>query len=155
MKRVAVMLILLAGLSGVGCDNAQQKPSFAERMLGGEHKLRKMGERIETSSRISGGYFLFWGSLEGSATTNVTVTFAWRLNDGTYAISSLPIEKIRIAFNEKAETPTIKFGWGSFCWGQTIQELMDSEGMLYAVVTIRENDWPTQINLPLNNPQPK
>ncbi len=149
MNRIGVAFVLLTGLLVVGCDEPPQLPSKTEQILQGDHKLRKMVERTETNSHISGGFFLFVGALNGGTTTNVSVKFAWEMNDGTYAISSLPIEKIRIKLDEKVATPTIKFRWGPCRNTRRTQHLMDDH-VLYAVITAKESDWPVQVNLPLN-----
>src|SRR3989344_7043637 len=131
MKRISVGLALLSGFFMVACEQLPQPPSQAEQILQGEHKLRKMVERTETNSYISGGFFLFVGALSGGTTTNVLVKFAWEMNDGTYALSSLPLEKIRVKLDEKATTPTIKFRWRPHNTPD-VQHLMD-EHILYAV----------------------
>lgn len=118
----------------------------------GEHKLRKMVERTETNPRISGTFFLIVGELNVSTTTRTLVKFAWEMNDGIYALSSLPLEKIRVKLDEEATTPTIKFRWRPWRMKNVtpqIQDLMDLY-VLYAVLTVRESDWPVQVNLPLN-----
>ena len=149
MKRTSMALVLLTGLFMAGCEQPPPPPSQAEQILKGEHKLRKMVERTETNSNISGGFFLFVGALSGGTTTSMLVKFAWEMNDGTYALSSLPLEKIRIKLDEDITTPTIKFRWGPSNHPQTLQRLIDSN-VLYAVITAKESDWPIQVNLPLN-----
>ena len=152
MKTIGMALVFLVGLFVIGCSQRPQQPSQAEQILKGEHKLRKMLERSETDSRISGGFFLIVGGLNGTINTSISMKFAWEMNDGTYAISSLPLEKIRVKLDEKVTTPTIKFRWqrwhNSFGTAQ-VQKLMDSY-ILYAVLTVRESDWPVQVSLPLN-----
>ena len=151
-NRIAITLVLLAGLFAVGCSQRPLPPSQAEQILQGEHKLRKMTERTDINARISGIFFLFIGNISGTMNTSVSVKFAWEMNDGTYAISSLPLEKIRVKLDEKATTPTIKFRWRPWNRRDTaeIQTLMDYY-VSYAVVTVRESDWPIQVNLPLNS----
>lgn len=114
-------------------------------ILQGDHPLRKITERTESS--LAGSFFLVVGEVNGR--TSSVVKFAWKMNDGTYAISSLQLEKIRVRFDENATTPTIRFHWEQpyFATDQ-VQELMNS--VLYATLTIRENDWPIQVQLPLN-----
>lgn len=151
-NKIATILVLLVGLFAVGCSQSTPPPpSQAEQILKGEHKLRKMAERTEVNSRISGSFFLFVGNVSGTTETNISVKFAWEMNDGIYAISSLPLEKIRVKFDEKAETPTIKFRWRPWRRHDTaqVQTLMD-DYVSYAVVIVRESDWPIQVNLPLN-----
>ena len=134
---------------------AQPMPSPAESILKGEHELRKMAERVETASRVSGSFFLVVGDFTATTKTKVLIKFAWKMNDGrTYAISSLPLEKIRVEPDEKVMTPTIKFRWRPYPILNNTpqpQELMD-DYVVYAVITAREEDWPIQINLPLNTP---
>lgn len=152
MKRfVAMVFILMIGFFAIGCDN-DRKPEVpqAEQILKGEHRLRKMAERTDVKSRTASSSFLVFGGLSTTIETNLSVKFAWEMNDGTYAISSLPIEKIRIKFDEKAIVPTIKFRWYRchvLC--EDVQKLMN-DNVSYAVVTVREEDWPVQVNLPLN-----
>ena len=145
MRRFGVLLVFIYGLLLIGCE---QHPSYAEQILGGEHRLRKMIGQTEANVSLSGGFFLFVGDISGRVTTGVSVKFAWEMNDGTYAISSLPLEKIRIKLDEKATTPTIKFRWSPSSSKQ-VQDLMDWN-VLYAIITAREADWPVQVNLPLN-----
>lgn len=146
-----VALVLMIGPFVAGCGERSREPSQAEQILKGEHQLRKMAERTDVNSNISASFFLFIGDLSGTTTTTVSVKFAWKMNDGVYALSSLPLEKIRIKLDEKATTPTIKFRWRRYISGGTpqIQYLMDHY-VSYAVVTVRESDWPVQVNLPLN-----
>jgi len=152
-NRIAITLVLIAGIFAVGCQRGPLPPSQAEQILQGEHKLRKMAERTDINSRISGSFFLFVGDITGEVKTSVSVKFAWEMNDGTYAISSLPLEKIRVKLDEKATTPTIKFRWVRWDRPRSaaqVQTLMDYY-VSYAVVTVRESDWPIQVNLPLNS----
>lgn len=126
----------------------ESPPSRAEAILKGEHQLRKMVEKSGVLSSFSGSYFLFAGSVEGTSRTTLDVKFAWELSDKTFAISSLPIEKFRVNFNESIETPTIKFRWRRRNEPE-LQHLMD-RSVIYAVITCKKSDWPTNIKLPLN-----
>jgi hypothetical protein len=152
MRRISIALILLIGFFAFGCERKPLPPSPAELTLGGEHKLRKMTERTEADSRISASFFLIFGNVSGSTTTRALVKFAWEMNDGTYAISSLPLEKIRIRFDENSINPTIRFRWVRYGSKDTPepQKLMDYY-VVYALVTVRENEWPIQVKMPLNS----
>ena len=137
----------------MGCEREQKQPSQAEQVLKGEHKLRKMVERTEVNSNISAGFFLFVGAFNAKTKTIISVKFAWEMNDGIYAVSSLPLEKIRIKIDERVAGPTIKFCWkrwnGSNSAKSNISKLMN-DYVYYAVVTVRESNWPIQVHLPLN-----
>lgn len=109
-----------------------------------------MTERNERHSEISGGYFLIAGSLSGRSETITNVKFAWEMNDGTYAISSLPLEKIRVKFNNDVEIPTIYFQVKNKPdYYDELQRMLDVS-ITYAVITCKESDWPVQVQLPLN-----
>ena len=145
------VLIAVTSIIYLAVRRSPQKlqSSQAEQILKGEHKLRKIAERTDVNSKISGSFFLFVGGLNGKAETTVSVKFAWEMNDGTYALSSLPLEKIRVKLDENATTPTIKFRWTRSYPNPEVQELMDNY-VIYAVISVRESDWPVQVNLPLN-----
>jgi hypothetical protein len=136
-----------------GCGKEPQEPrelSAAEKVLQGEHQLRKMAERTEVNSRISGGFFLFVGGMSGKTSTDVSVKFSWKMNDGTYAISSLPIEKIRVKLDEKAIAPTVTFHYSGFLGDANDLQSLMMRRVDYAVVTTTEANWPIQVDLPLN-----
>jgi hypothetical protein len=150
---VTIVVAALAVVCILSVQNEQKHPkkSQTEALLGGEHQLRKMVERTETNSSTSASFFLIVGSLDSQVSTSVNLKFSWEMNDGTYAISSLPMEKFRIKIDESATTPTIKFRWRPFVNGGTpqVQDLMDNN-VLYALLTVRESDWPVKVDLPLN-----
>jgi hypothetical protein len=132
----------------------EKEESQAGLMLRGEHELRKMNNFTSTNSKTNASFFLISSNFNQEKKEDLQVKFAWKMNDGTYAISSLPLEKIRIKFDPNSQAPVIKFKWIRYPFGinyrvaQT-QELMDKY-VCYAVLVIREEDWPTKIHLPLN-----
>ncbi len=149
-KLVTVAIVIIMGFWTVGCAKKSQE-SFAGKILKGEHCLRKMMEKTEVNSKISGSFFLLGGSFSGETEEITSVKFAWKMNDGTYAISSLPLEKIRVKFDETATTPTIKFRWLHYDLSECPTQYLMNNQIFYAVITVKEKDWPTQINLPLND----
>lgn len=152
MKKISLAVILLVvAFNIIGCGKPPRGPSQAEQVFNGDHKLRRIAERTDINSQISGAFFMFVGGVSGSTSTSVSVKFAWQMNDGVYAYSSLPLEKIRVNPDENATTPTIKFRWRgwNYNWAPQVQDLMDNY-VTYAVITIREKDWPVQINMPLS-----
>jgi hypothetical protein len=161
MFKNVVSAMVLLGLMVLGTTaiygavvQSTERESPIGVILSGEHKLRKMVEYTQTDSKISGNLFLFVGDLSGKTTTTVLVRFAWEMNDGIYAISSLPIEKFRIKLDDNVIMPTIKFRWRPRLrtpWGiaSDIQGLMD-ECVIYALITVQTKDWPIQIRLPLD-----
>src|SRR3989344_4929536 len=145
---IAILVLLVLPLAGCSTKPYQPEPTKAERLLGGVHNLRKMSERTEVNSHISGGFFLVFGVLDGGSKTTISVKFAWQMDDGTYAISSLPLEHIRVRIDDKITTPTIEFKlWRrceDMCASDPLEELI-RYSVEYAIVTIIESDWPIQV----------
>lgn len=142
-----LFLIILFFL--IGCDYPPV-PDEAGKLFRGEHLLRKMVSIQDENCRMSGGFFLFVGGFDLERTNEINVKFAWQCSDGSYIISSLPLEKFRIKFDEKKKEPTIKFRWVPvYANYLTSQDLMNGY-VKYVLITCKEEDWPTDIKLPLN-----
>jgi hypothetical protein len=129
------------------------------RQLGGDHQLRKlMPERTTTTQQtsISGGFFFFVGGLNGSTTTSseITVTFAWQMADGAYAIDTVPLSKIRIRLDDKATAPSARFRWTTptaFTGGGARFTATWYDNLIEEVTfTCRPEDWPVSITMPLS-----
>jgi len=157
------------------------------------HKLRKVFVRDDEitvhhpgHSNFSAGFFLILGSVtsshtEGTETKQIVthVRFAWEIEDETYIITTLPLEKIRIKLVASTTTPTVSFfldrqaiwnatweltHYRSYQEGKNLADLnirrvLDdhfnphqalSRYLAYVTITVSENDWPTNINLPMN-----
>lgn len=107
------------------------------------------------------------------------VRFAWEIKDNTYVITTLPLEKIRIRIVEKVETPTASFFLDEFAVNEAFRSAVNgytvgegkkkverglgrilknyydpheaiSKYLAYVVFTVRSEDWPANINLPVN-----
>lgn len=143
----SLVTLLLISWFSVGCSEQHQETK-AGQLLQGEHKLRKMFQNTEIKNTTSTSFFLFMGDYHSQTQQNLLVKFAWQLSDGTFAISSLPLEKIRVSLDKDVETPTIKFRWGPSD-SPDLNYIMN-ERILYAVIKVKESDWPIDINLPLN-----
>jgi len=150
LNKLSIAVILVGALSSIFLRGEySQSPSPAEQILKGEHKLQKMAEQTEVNSKTSASFFLIMGDINTATKTTLSTKFAWEMNDGTYAVSSLPLEKIRVKIDEKVTMPTIKFRWARSFHKGDLQQLMDNS-VSYAVVTVKESDWPVQVNPPLN-----
>lgn len=149
MRRIASQLVTLGVIFAVisGCQG-EQRDSPAALILQGEHQLRKVVERVESKSSFSGGFFLFVGIMEGNTESYSKVRFAWQMNDGTYALSSLPMDRVRVKIDNSVATPTIKFRWVKTQITR-IDTLM-AYYVTYALVTCKDSDWPVNIRMPLN-----
>jgi hypothetical protein len=155
------------------------------------HKLRKLFEKqeqicevnLKEQSSSSAGFFLLLAECEHKESseidikkeTRLFVTFAWELN-GTYVISKVPLQKIRIKIVEEEDEfqPTVsiitkwnptKFNNHPVSRGdveynmyfmshdfQDDQESFFSRNLAYVVISCKESDWPKSVNMPLNTP---
>lgn len=150
-KHLSVVLALCGAIAFLGGCGKTETPSPAEAVLKGNHPLRKMITVDRARARAYSGLFFF----SYSGTSDRMLTFSWLMNDGTYAISTLHIEEMRVVLDPKATQPSIKFRWvrsGRTPTTPTPQSLMN-QNVLYAVVTVRPEDWPIDVQLPLNNPE--
>lgn len=114
----------------------------AGKILKGEHQLRKVAAKMNPDLSVATtSYFMFASCREGSNVLhNFSVKFSWLMNDGSYSLSSLSLDKIRVKFDESYEVPTIKFRWRPSDYSD-VSYLMGNE-VIYAVVTTKESDWP-------------
>jgi len=149
------MFLALAAIISLLCLNAcgpQPKQISINDILRGEHQLRKIGQLVGSETKTKQNFFLIAYSQTETKNTVVLIKFSWKMNDGTYASSSLPMEKIRVKLVKNISTPTIKFRWNTCdCSNKNItQEIMDMN-VLYALITINETDWPTDINVKKTN----
>jgi len=150
MKILTRGLVLLFLIVLVGCEEDPSKPDDVGNVLKGEHQLRKMFIVQEKEGSTSESFFLIWGSVSGESQETANVKFAWQMSDGTYALSSLPLEKFRVKFDNNKGIPTIQFDWRRDCRDvSNIQKILD-ERVNYVVITCKENDWPAKIQLPMN-----
>lgn len=109
---VVFVVVLLVGLLPYALYDIEvtrkEARATAQAVLGGEHQLKKMTTRAGLNGRISGSYFLFGESVSGSLNESSGVTFSWPLDDGTYAISTLPVEMIRVKIDQKADVRSLR-----------------------------------------------
>ena len=145
---VVLMIVMLTMAATQACVDDRPAESYAGNILAGEHQLRKMIGVAPSES--NGSFFLFVGSFSQSEA--LKVSFAWKMRDGTFAISTLPIEKIRVKINNAVTIPTIKFRW-TMSDQEDIQWII-GEHVLYAVITCKDSDWPQDIQLPLQKRVP-
>lgn len=135
-----------------GCSSQQEYEELSPggKIFSGTHSLRKMFSHQENNFEASGSFFLCFGGLNAQSTDSVSVKFSWRMNDGVWAISSLPLEKFRIKFDNNAVEPTIKFRWRGNYFSNPDLQWKINESIVYVLLTVREEDWRPNVNLPLN-----
>ena len=108
MKKISIVLVLCMGIFVGGCEKRSVSVEV-DKDFGSEHKLRKMSEVAGENSKVWDGFFIFLHDSNGSGKSQTLAKFSWQTKDGSYAFSSLPLGKIRVKFDEKVTTPTIKF----------------------------------------------
>lgn len=144
-----LLIVIICCLSS--CKNESSRESKIGLILKGNHSIRKMNETNESNKSTNSSFFIF-GSIKEKSFSGPVVSFAWELNDSTYILSTLSLNKIRIVFNEKNIVPSIKFRWNTSRSGYSCDnmEKIMSENIIYAVISIRKEDWPQEIHLPMN-----
>lgn len=169
---VLIILAIVGIFVSIGWNSVYnvkpEPPSETYALFSGEHELRRMVEREGTESSSSGGGFFILGTgamMVGGQTKPATyVTFAWKHpHDGTFVISTMPVEKIRPSFDASATVPRILFQLHPACAGsirnycpewklreQGPQAMVDGGYIVYVTLFVREQDWPIKIQLPLS-----
>jgi hypothetical protein len=138
---VCVLLVCFAASMANAETDARMQRSMPLR---GEHQLHRMSENATNQ----GNYFIIFGDTKKAIGSDLaTIKFAWKMSDGTYQVASLPLEKIRLKFDQNAETPNIKFSWDY----QT--DIDDIQNFMYfvdfATITLNESDWSPQVMAPV------
>lgn len=146
-------------MQAIKTDNDSKKS--LENIFGGERTLRKMLNFSSSDSKwsIGGAYFMIAGAIvgEGSTKTDFFIHFYWKTNDGSFSPNRLAWNRIRVnpVPNSREVVPTIRFilksgGFTRFHNETSIQKLIDNN-VLYAIITCNERDWPSDVQLPMND----
>lgn len=125
MTRNLAFFAIFSTLIFSGCGRNGPNPYTPEvkSFYESSHELRKMFNRedkvtVKTpgEGHLEGGFFLLIGGVSGSYKEGSTaeyvatnVRFAWEVKDNTYAVITVPIEKVRVKIAEKVEVPTVAF----------------------------------------------
>lgn len=135
-------------------------------------ELQKLTSERNVNSKdahISGYFVLGFGGISGeSKERNVmTVDMAYKDDNGLFSIVSIPMNKIKVRFDESTSSPTVELnlirltGFGSYgcdegtVWDYKNQYSKDSNlflerYMAFAVITVKESMWQKEINMPLS-----
>jgi hypothetical protein len=133
--------------SGIKSIEKVREPSKSEQLFSGTHELRKFKVITETGTKWSSSYFLVAGSASGKTVSDTRVSFSWKLNNGMYAISELPLSKIRVMINDSIQKPYVKFRWGGMMFNTNQIEDYMNHDVIYMVVYCKESDFPMEINI--------
>lgn len=130
------------------------KVTQLEEMLGGEREVRRMHNTKDRASTFNSSFFLFAGSARGQSSEDFYVIFSWKLNDGSYITTKMPIERVRMKFGNY-DQPKIQFKLSHPTSDFLIYEndipYMISRYVYYVVVLCKEENWPSYYEMPLDN----
>jgi len=138
------LLFLLMGLMFFSCGTPSDE-SNTGKLLQGEHLLRRFKVKTTTESRWSGSYFLIGGSSSGGSFTKTNVSFSFQLPDTTYAMATLPYEKIRVKLDSTITEPYVTFRWNRD-GSEDIAYIMERE-VVYMVVHCKDGDFPMDVQI--------
>jgi len=150
MKRWSLTVVFLVLVAFCDHKTLAEEISMVDPILRGEHTLRQISEQDVGGLKIKIKYLFMEGNFTRSSQSFTRVKFVWEMTTNEYVFSSLPIEKIRIKLDNNVEIPTIKFRWRPYNFRGTpdIQGILDYS-VIYAVVTLRSEWWPTLMEAPL------
>lgn len=144
-------------------------------------KMFNYSEKTKTKNsnwRASGDFFfLLYGDLSAGGSSQekennqMWITFAWENSDNTYILTKIPLTKARVRIVSSIKIPTVSFHLHQ---DQALRRTYDVNGLddrakmshwfyndsqtffekhlAYVFITVKEKDWPVDIQLPFNNP---
>ncbi len=145
MKHILFGLIALMLFSCGPREPQEETFSATGEILKGEHLLRRFKVKTTTEERWSGSYFLIGGSAGGGTFTNTKVSFSFQLPDSTYAMATLPYQRIRVKLDSNIIEPFVTFRWDRS--GSTSIEYIMHYEVQYMVVHCKEEDFPMDVQI--------
>ena len=159
MKKLLSFLFMILMISCIlsGCQKEddrkrefEQQSKYGYKTFTGQHELRKFKIFSSTESKISGAYFLMAGSVSGGSKTQNNVTFSWKMDNGDYIISEMPLTQIKIRIDDNIKKPYVTFEMKE-CSSLFACVSKDLDAMWrwveYVVVNCSESDYQYDINL--------
>lgn len=143
-------------------SEAAASAKYSQEFFQGTHELRRLAEYTDKHGELRGDFFLIAGSISGEYKEDQRVKFAWKTNDGSYAISSILLTHVRVKF-DNVSTPHVQFalncpndGEVSPCGGDYIkngsdqQKVIDDGYVSYITIACQPKDWPIKIQMPIS-----
>jgi hypothetical protein len=150
MKKLLMVAVMATVLSS--CIDEHKD---IDKIFSGNHELRRLDYLdIKHPANFGASYFLLFAHASGSGeSTEQYISFSWKLKNGEYVLSKVPMEQIRVKFEASAVKPYISFGYNL----ETIQlggrsansmiPYIVKYGMDYVVVHCRESDYKPKIEI--------
>lgn len=143
---LGVITLMLFSCGPVRDENGEHADvSKTGELLQGEHLLRRFKVKTTTDQRWSGSYFLIGGSAGGGTFTQTDVSFSFQLPDSTYAMATLPFQRIRVKLDSTITEPFVTFRWNRSSV-ESISYIMRRE-VQYMVVHCKEEDFPMDVQI--------
>ena len=155
MKKLLSFLFMILMISCIlsGCekedDRTRRQFKYRYKTFTGQHELRKFKIFSSTESKISGAYFLIAGSVSGGSKTQNNVTFSWKMDNGDYIISEMPLTQIKIRIDDNIKKPYVTFEMKECDLFACVSKDLDAMWcwVEYVVVNCSESDYQYDINL--------
>lgn len=161
----AMLMVLFTGCLVEDREEIKYR-TVTEQYFAGDHAIHRMMPTNTEKASMGGFFFLGTGVVSGSEKSEPSVTFSWRPNgQEAFLITTLPLSKIRPQFSDSVASPTVTFHiidlqemtkWTKYdCWkavsGQSTRgpEYVLDNYLAYALITVRPEDWPVKIQMPL------
>lgn len=136
MKPIRFLIALAALIIFASCDNIK-KTVTVEDNFKGNHKLYSI--RKDTLSNTP-TYVAIVGNV---------ARYMWQVNDSTNLMSTVPVNKIRVRFDEGVTEPYIKYRWGCHD-GQgacpNMQNDIDAR-VVYVLLVCAKKDCPPELGM--------
>lgn len=169
---LSLALLLALSIFVTGCSNSSaavdvsQLQTPGEYYLGGKHELRKFNDDTKVTHHEGGWWFILIGGSGKKDVVDAKIAIWWKMNDGTYGLSRIALEDLRIKLDETATTPYLEFAQrynhDEFFKDHDLKDYTpdanpgataDDLIRIYAnhvILTVRPEDWPIELHLPQN-----
>ncbi|MBI3632283.1 MAG: hypothetical protein HY225_02450 [Candidatus Vogelbacteria bacterium] len=164
---MAIALVLSFSVFGLcGCEPPRPNGVEYEIFLG-EHALHKIAPSvIKNHTGGEGSFFICYGVYSGGSTeVKRLVTFSWySKREDAYLTTTVPLENVRIRIREGLKERSVAFGLYNsneidslnrinyFLETEGQQYVFDHGYILNVTFTVAPEDWPVNIEMPLNQP---
>lgn len=143
---VALMFLAMTNLLS-SCDGDKPDPTAYEKVLGGEHELRKFNVKTENSHVTHGSYFLLMGSYTSRDVSETNVRFYFKNHRGEYQFMELSLEDVNIKTDSTVSEPFVKFFWNENGHDEDEWRMMYQYDVTGVVIHCKEEDFQPEINI--------